>query len=259
MADTAIEGDTPKKAKPGWGEVFRSLRNRKSGFMVLFGFASGLPFALFLGTLYAWLTEAEVDLETMGVFSLIGLAYAFQFIWSPLIDKVNLGPFRRFGKRKQWIVPAQILLGAILVTMSVLEPKTQLGWFSLLAGIGALASATQDIAINAWRIDVADEEATLDILSTIYQMGYRLASLVGGALGLIIAARIGWPETYMIMGAILLVIGFFGTFAPDSASDSAARSARARTNSPNFTRRAKSIPRRAAGRCGRSCCCGAGR
>lgn len=222
MADTAIEGDTPKKAKPGWGEVFRSLRNRKSGFMVLFGFASGLPFALFLGTLYAWLTEAEVDLETMGVFSLIGLAYAFQFIWSPLIDKVNLGPFRRFGKRKQWIVPAQILLGAILVTMSVLEPKTQLGWFSLLAGIGALASATQDIAINAWRIDVADEEATLDILSTIYQMGYRLASLVGGALGLIIAARIGWPETYMIMGAILLVIGFFGTFAPDSGSDSAA-------------------------------------
>ncbi|WJY18030.1 MFS transporter [Alteriqipengyuania flavescens] len=216
------EAAAAEKTKPGWGEVFRSLNNRKSGFMVLFGFASGLPFALFLGTLYAWLTEAEVPLETMGVFSLIGLAYAFQFIWSPLIDKVNLGPFRRFGKRKQWIVPAQILLGAILVTMSVLEPKTQLGWFSLLAGIGAIASATQDIAINAWRIDVADEEATLDILSTIYQMGYRLASLVGGALGLIIAARIGWPETYLIMGAILLTIGFFGTFAPDSGRDTSA-------------------------------------
>ncbi|MEL6877798.1 MAG: MFS transporter, partial [Pseudomonadota bacterium] len=130
--------------------------------------------------------------------------------------KVNIPGFRKFGRRKQWMVPAQLLLGAILVTMSVLEPKTQLGWFSLLAGIGAFASATQDIAINAWRIDVADEDATLDILSTVYQMGYRLAALVGGAFGLIIAARIGWPETYMIMGAILLTIGFAGLFAPDT-------------------------------------------
>jgi len=204
------------KSKPGWRDVARAMVHRKSGFMALFGFASGLPFALFLGTLYAWLTEAEVDLETMGVFSLIGLAYAFQFLWSPLIDKVDIPGLRRFGKRKQWIVPMQLVLGAILVTLSVLEPKSQLGWFSLLAGIGAFASATQDIAINAWRIDVADEEATLDILSTIYQMGYRLAALVGGALGLIIAARIGWPETYMLMGAILLGIGFFGLWAPDA-------------------------------------------
>jgi PAT family beta-lactamase induction signal transducer AmpG len=192
------------------------MGQRKTGFMALFGFASGLPFALFLGTLYAWLTEAEVDLETMGVFSLIGLAYAFQFLWSPLIDKVNLPIFKKLGRRKQWMVPAQLLLGAILVTLSVLEPKTQLGWFSLLAGIGAFASATQDIAINAWRIDVADEDATLDILSSVYQMGYRLAALVGGALGLIIAARIGWPETYMLMGAILLAIGAAGLFAPDT-------------------------------------------
>jgi PAT family beta-lactamase induction signal transducer AmpG len=204
--------------KPGWRAVVRAMGQRKTGFMTLFGFASGLPFALFLGTLYAWLSEAEVDLETMGVFSLIGLAYAFQFLWSPLIDKVNIAGLHRLGRRKQWMVPAQLLLGAILVTMSLLEPRTQLGWFSLLAGIGAFASATQDIAINAWRIDVADEKATLDILSTVYQMGYRLAALVGGAFGLIIAARIGWPETYALMGAILLAIGFVGLFAPDLRS-----------------------------------------
>lgn len=210
MAEAA---DETKKIS-SWRALGLALTNRKTGFMLLFGFASGLPFALFLGTLFAWLTEAEVDLETMGIFSLIGLAYAFQFLWSPLIDKVDLPLLRRLGKRKQWIVPMQILLGAILVTMSVLEPRTQLGMFSLLAGIGAFASATQDIAINAWRIDVADEKATLDILSTIYQMGYRLSSLVGGALGLIIAARIGWPETYMAMGAILLAIGAIGLFAP---------------------------------------------
>ncbi|QUL38467.1 MFS transporter [Erythrobacter sp. JK5] len=207
-----------------WRALGVALTNRKTFFMLVFGFASGLPFALFLGTLFAWLTEAEVDLETMGIFSLIGLAYAFQFLWSPLIDKADLPLLRKLGKRKQWIVPMQIALGVILVTMSVLEPRTQLGWFSLLAGIGAFASATQDIAINAWRIDVADDKATIDILSTVYQMGYRFSSLVGGALGLIIAARIGWPETYMMMGAILLGAGFIGLFAPNAEGDALATS-----------------------------------
>jgi PAT family beta-lactamase induction signal transducer AmpG len=192
------------------------MNNRKTGFMALFGFASGLPFALFLGTLYAWLTEAEVDLETMGVFSLIGLAYAFQFQWSPLLDRVDIPGLRKLGKRKQWIVPAQVVLGVVLVVMSLLDPRSALGLFSLLAAIGAFASATQDIVINAWRIDIADEEAPLDVLSTIYQMGYRLASLVGGALGLILAARIGWPQTYLIMGGVLLAIGIAGLFAPDA-------------------------------------------
>jgi PAT family beta-lactamase induction signal transducer AmpG len=204
------------KQKLGWRTLVRALKNRKTGFMALFGFASGLPFALFLGTLFAWLTEAEVDLETMGVFSLIGLAYSFQFLWSPVLNRVDIPVMRRLGKRKQWIVLAQVVLGVILVTLSTLDPKTSLGWFSLLAGIGAFASATQDIVINAWRIDVADEEATLDILSTVHQMGFRLSSLVGGALGLIIAARIGWPQTYLVMGAILLAIGIAGLFAPDA-------------------------------------------
>ena len=222
MAEATATKDSTG-GKPGWRTLARSLKNPKSGYMALFGFASGLPFALFLGTLYAWLTEAEVSVETMGVFSLIGLAYAFQFLWSPLLDKVNIPGLRRLGKRKQWIAPMQLLLGIILVTMSLLDPKSQLGVFSLLAGIGAFASATQDIAINAWRIDVADEEATIDIPSTITQMGFRLAALVGGALGLIIAERIGWPQTYIMMGGIMLAIGIAGLFAPDA--DVARRSA----------------------------------
>jgi PAT family beta-lactamase induction signal transducer AmpG len=212
---------TADKKKSAWKALALALINRKTGFMLIFGFASGLPFALFLGTLFAWLTEAEVELETMGIFSLIGLAYAFQFLWSPLIDKVDLPLLRKLGKRKQWIVSMQVALGTILVTLSLLDPKSQLGLFSLLAGIGAFASATQDIAINAWRIDVADDVATIDILSTVYQMGYRFSSLVGGALGLIIAARIGWPETYMLMGAILLTAGFLGLFAPNGDGDAA--------------------------------------
>ena len=195
--------------------------------MALFGFAQGLPPALFLGTLYAWLSEAEVDLETMGVFSLVGLAYAFQFLWSPLLDKVDIPGLSKLGKRKQWIAPMQLIVGIALLVMSFLDPKNALGWFSLLAAVGAFASATQDIAINAWRIDVADEEATLDILSTITQMGFRLAALVGGAFGLIIAERIGWPQTYLIMGAIMLGIGIASLFAPDAtvSDDTAATAA----------------------------------
>ncbi len=215
-ADAAAE---PKK--PGWRRIVRALGHPKTGYMAIFGFAAGLPYALLLGTLYAWLTDAKVDLETMGVFSLIGLAYAFKFLWSPLLDRVNLPVLQLLGPRKQWIVTAQLLLGGILLVLSTLNPQTSLGWFSLLAGIGAFASATQDVVIDAWRVDVADEEATIDILSTVYQMGYRIAALVGGALALFLAERTSWPTVYAIMGAIMAVVGLAGIFAPDSETAAA--------------------------------------
>lgn len=204
------------KEKSVWRSLAMAATNRKTGFMLLFGFAQGLPPALFLGTLYAWLDEAGVDLETMGVFSLVGLAYAFQFLWSPLLDKVDIPGLRRLGKRKQWIAPMQLVIGIALLVMSFLDPKNALSWFSLLAAIGAFASATQDIGINAWRIDVADDVATIDILSTVTQMGFRLASLVGGAIGLIMAARHGWPFVYVLFGGFMLVIGIAALFAPDA-------------------------------------------
>jgi len=209
--------------KPGWRKVLAALGNRKTGYMLLFGFASGLPYALLLGTLYAWLSDAQVDLETMGVFSLIGLSYAFKFLWSPVLDRLNLPLMRKLGKRKQWIVTAQVALGGILVILSTLDPVGALGWFSFLAGMGAFASATQDVVIDAWRVDVADDVATIDILSTVYQMGYRIAALVGGALALFMAERTDWPAVYLTMGAVLLVVGFLGLFAPDADSVALAR------------------------------------
>ncbi len=202
--------------KPGWRRILSALGNRKTGYMLLFGFAAGLPYALLLGTLYAWLSDAKVDLETMGVFSLIGLAYAFKFLWSPLLDRLDLPLLRRLGKRKQWIVSAQLLLGLILLVLARLDPQSSLGWFSLLAGIGAFASATQDVVVDAWRVDVADDVATIDILSTVYQMGYRVAALVGGALALFMAERTDWPTVYAVMGAIMLVVGVLGLLAPDA-------------------------------------------
>ena len=219
MAEAAFQ--TPSRLSR-WLTLLAALRHPKTGYVLLFGFASGLPYALLLGTLYAWLTDARVDVETMGVFSLIGLAYAFKFLWSPALDRIDLPGLRRLGKRKQWIVTAQLLLGAILVILSLLDPLSSLGVFSLLAGIGAFASATQDVVIDAWRVDVADEVATIDILSTVFQMGYRVAALVGGALALFMAERLGWPTVFASMGGILLFVGFLGLFAPDAERSAAA-------------------------------------
>lgn len=219
MAGAALEHRTRMSR---WLSLLASLRHPKTGYVLLFGFASGLPYALLLGTLYAWLSDAKVDVETMGVFSLIGLAYAFKFLWSPALDRIDIPGLRKLGKRKQWIVTAQLLLGAILVILSLLDPLSSLGLFSLLAGIGAFASATQDVVIDAWRVDVADEVATIDILSTVFQMGYRVAALVGGALALFMAERLGWPTVFASMGGILLFVGFLGLFAPDAERSAAA-------------------------------------
>lgn len=220
MADLTV-----KKQLSGW-QLFRSaLRNRKLGVMLAFGISAGLPFALLLGTLYAWLGEAGVDLETMGVFSLIGLAYAFKFLWSPLVDRIVLPGLERLGRRKSWLLPIQISLGVIFVVLSRLDPQSALGWFSLLAGIGAFMSATQDIVIDAWRVDVQDEVATVEILSAVYQLGYRLATLIGGALALVLAARISWPGVYFALGCIFFVVAAITLLAPDTprpaASDGA--------------------------------------
>ncbi|MEP5938738.1 MAG: MFS transporter [Erythrobacter sp.] len=208
------EAETKKST---WRALALALSNRKTGYMLLFGFAAGLPYALVLGTLYAWLSDSgEIDLETMGVFSLVGLAYAFKFLWSPALDRVDIPVLRKLGKRKQWIVTAQLLIGAALTSLSFIAPTNEtIGIFSLLAGLAAFASATQDVVIDAWRVDVADDVATIDILSTVYQMGYRIAALVGGALALFLAARTDWPTVYLTMGGLMLVVGFAGLWAPD--------------------------------------------
>lgn len=213
MATTTPAAEQPK---PGFRKLIASLGQRKTGMMFIFGFSAGLPYALLLGTLYAWLSDAKVDLETMGVFSLIGLAYAFKFLWSPVVDRVKIPGLYRLGRRKSWLIPAQFSLGVIFIVLSLLNPQSSLGWFSLLAGIGAFASATQDVVIDAWRVDVADKLATVEMLSTVYQFGYRIAALAGGALALFLADWYSWPFVFALMGGLMLVVGCATFFAPDT-------------------------------------------
>lgn len=196
--------------------LLSAFNHRKTGIMLIFGMAAGLPNVLLLGSLYAWLGEAGVNLETMGVFSLIGLAYAFKFLWSPIVDKVRLPGLWHLGRRRSWLIPIQALVGIVLIVLSRLNPQASLGWFSLLAGMAAFAAATQDIAIDAWRVEVADEVATLDVLSAIYQLGFRLATLLGGAIALVLAARIGWPTVYLLLGSFMLIAMLASWLAPDT-------------------------------------------
>ncbi|HZV11197.1 MAG TPA: MFS transporter, partial [Novosphingobium sp.] len=193
-----------------------ALSGAKPAAMLGYGFASGLPFALLIGTLNAWLGEVGVKLATIGVFSWIGLCYSFAFLWAPVVDRLRLPLLARLGRRKSWIIPCQAVLVAGLVVLAQLDPKAAIGPFAAVAFLCALASATQDTAINAWRIDVADAATSVELLSAIYQFGYRTASIVGGAFALLMAAHMRWPQVFLAMAAMLGAVALACLAAPDT-------------------------------------------
>ena len=200
----------------GWKLLRAALSTRKSATMLAFGFSSGLPFALLIGTLNAWLGDAGVNLATIGVLSWIGLGYAFKFLWSPLVDRVQLPLIGQLGRRKSWIVLCQAFLILSFAGLGAGDPAHNIGWFAIFAVIGAFGSATQDIAVDAWRIDVADERTPVELLSAVYQFGYRIASIVGGAFALFLAARIPWGTVYLVMAGLVVVLMVVAITAPDT-------------------------------------------
>lgn len=210
-----VQTEKPERPK-GLRLLKSALQNRKSAIMLAFGFSSGLPFALLVGTLTAWLGEVGVKLATIGVFSWIGLSYSFKFLWSPLVDRVRLPGLERIGRRKSWIALCQILVLMAFAGLSLTDPARAIGSFVGFAFIGALASATHDIAIDGWRIDVADEEAPIELLSAIYQFGYRTASIVGGAIALVMASQMTWPQVYLAMAGLMAALVVTTLMAPDT-------------------------------------------
>ena len=204
-------------ARPkGWKLLKAALATRKAATMLAFGFSSGLPFALLIGTLNAWLGDAKINLATIGVLSWIGLGYAFKFLWSPLVDQLKLPVLGELGRRKSWIIFCQTFLIVSFLGLGATDPATNIGWFAIFAVIGAFASATQDIAVDAWRIDVADEQTPVELLSAVYQFGYRTASIVGGAFALFLAARIPWGAVYFVMAGLVVAVMVIALTAPDT-------------------------------------------
>src|SRR4051812_33532854 len=200
----------------GWRLLRAALQTRKSSTMLAFGFSSGLPYALLIGTLNAWLGEAKINLATIGVLSWIGLSYSFKFLWSPLVDRLKLPLLEGVGRRKSWIVMCQAIMILAFAGLAATNPATNIGTFAIFAVIAALASATQDVAVDAWRIDVADEQTPVELLSAIYQFGYRIASIVGGALALVLAARMSWSLVYLLMGGLIGLLVLVALRAPDT-------------------------------------------
>jgi PAT family beta-lactamase induction signal transducer AmpG len=207
-----MAGQRPK----GWKLLKAALATRKAATMLAFGFSSGLPFALLIGTLNAWLGDAKINLATIGVLSWIGLGYAFKFLWSPLIDRVKLPLLGDLGRRKSWIVLCQVGLIVSFIGLGLGDPAHNIGTFAIFAVIGAFSSATQDIAVDAWRIDVADERTPVELLSAVYQFGYRTASIVGGAIALLLAARMPWGTVYLIMAGLVVILMIVAVTAPDT-------------------------------------------
>ena len=202
--------------------LFRAaLTNRKTSAMLVLGFASGLPFVLLIGTLNAWLGELKVSLATIGVLSWIGLAYAFKFLWSPVVDRLRLPIIGGLGRRRSWLVLCQALLAAAFWGLAATDPLTAIGAFAGIAVVAAFLSATQDVVIDAWRIEIADETATVEFLSAVYQLGNRFAALAGGALALVLAARLDWPSVYVGFGFVMLIAVAVTIFLPEAKLDAA--------------------------------------
>ena len=171
--------------------------------MCSLGFSSGLPFLLVSVTLALWLKESGIVLKDITMIASAGMTYAFKFVWAPLLDHWRLPLFARLGQRRGWLLFAQLGVIVGLLLMALLTPH-QLDVFALATLWVAFMGATQDIAVDAYRIEVAPPSAQGALVAT-YSLGYRLGLLVAGALALILADHIAWSWVYTLMAAAMLL------------------------------------------------------
>lgn len=184
---------------------FRAYLKPRTLVMLALGFSSGLPFLLVGNTFSYWLRDEGTALTAIGFISWVGLAYSFKFLWSPIVDRVAVPFLGRLGRRRGWMLLAQIVVALGLVAMALTGPKQSLVLLGAFALVVAFASATQDIAIDAWRIETAADKDEQGLLISAATFGYRTAMLAAEALILLIATRIGWSASYILYGAFMAV------------------------------------------------------
>jgi MFS transporter, PAT family, beta-lactamase induction signal transducer AmpG len=191
--------------------AFSAYLQPKTLQMLLLGFSSGIPFLLIGNTLGYWLRDEGVSLTLIGYISWAGLPYTIKFLWAPIIDRVKAPGFGWLGLRRGWMAIAQIVAGLAFLGMAAAGVSA--GFFVLfaLASLAGLAAATQDIVIDAWRIESAADNDELGLLSSAYQFGYRVALLATDAIILALAEHTSWPFSYALFG-LLMGIGLVTTF-----------------------------------------------
>jgi len=195
-----------------YAEVFKSKR---LAVMLLLGLSSGLPLALTGGTLQAWLTVEGVDIKTIGLFSLIGVPYTVKFLWSPFMDRY-VPPF--LDRRRGWIALCQFILAISIALLGFQDPKDAALSVALLALFTALASASQDIVIDAYRTDILTPPER-GLGSAIFVTGYRIGMLISGAFAMILSDRIGWHNTYIVMAALMFILILVTLFSQRPSGD----------------------------------------
>jgi PAT family beta-lactamase induction signal transducer AmpG len=209
---------TTIKPTPRWLKAARALKQRHMSAMLLLAFAAGIPYGAVLGTLNAWLTEAGIKPATIGVLSFITLAYAYKFLWAPAFQKpLFLWP-TRFGPRRAWLLAFQVLIVILLFWLAFSNPNSALSVMAGLALLISLASATHDIVLDAWRLEVAESPEDLDLMAALYQFGYRLAGLATGLGALLLSSRIGWEATYFVLSATMALAMVGVWLAPEPRS-----------------------------------------
>lgn len=203
------------QAQPLW----RKILSRKMLVLLVLGFSSGLPLFLVGSTLKLWLAREGVTLATIGYFSWVGMAYSLKFLWAPLLDRFSL-----FGnsRRRSWMMASQIGLAAGFVLMGMLNPQAHLTLMAALAVVIAFFSATQDIAIDAYRREVCDD-AELGLGTTVGIYGYRLGMLMAGGIGISFVADqntngLSWGGLYWVMAALMAVGFFVALMAPEPSA-----------------------------------------
>jgi PAT family beta-lactamase induction signal transducer AmpG len=203
---------TKERAATNWHRSFTAYTDRRVLRVLALGFSSGLPLLLTYSTLSAWLATAGVRRAAIGAFALVGTPYAFKFLWSPLLD--HLPPPLRLGRRRGWGITIQFLLIVAILGLGSCNPKQNLTLMVALSLLVAFLSASQDIVIDAWRVEILGQDLQGPGAGMI-QTGYRLAMLVSGAGSLLIAARAGWFAAYATMAALVGVGMLVFLFGPE--------------------------------------------
>lgn len=191
--------------RQSWRQAFSAYTQPEVLGMIFLGFSAGLPFILVSSTLSAWLADENVSLSVIGYFSLVGVAYSIKVFWAPVIDRLPL-PFltRIFGKRRSWMLVSQLGIAIGLWEMSQIPIGNQLQQLALLSVWVAFCSATQDIVIDAYRIEIIAVKFQ-GAMAAMYVFGYRLALLVAGAGALYLAEFVNWQVAYQVMAGLMLI------------------------------------------------------
>jgi len=192
--------------KKAWVKIFSHLKNKKLLTMFLLGFSAGLPLLLVFTTLSAWLRDENIVRSTIGFFGWVTIFYGLKFLWAPLIDSIKLPLIHNIlGKRRSWLLLTQISIGIFLYLLATISPNSEsLITFAVCALFVSFFSASQDIVVDAYRIEIAPVESQ-GILTAGYQFGYRVAILVSGAGALYIADSYTWEISYKVMSSLMLV------------------------------------------------------